>query len=252
MNPGYLGNLMSLSDNERIKLLDGRWIDLDEDGSRLYSRAAVEDLFTNDFVQGTGVRYITADIALEGSDKFIIAIWDAWVLKEMRTFDKSIGDQVVEEIRKAANQWSVPVRNIAFDSAGVGGFLKGWFRTAFPFVGSSAPIQEQRTLKIHGKNQDRPQYFNLRSQMFFLLREKIENCEIFLQGIPNGIAAEIKKELREIRKMEVNSDQKLRIIPKDEIKKKLGHSPDYADVISMRCVFDLKKVIVARPGRPVY
>lgn len=252
-NPGYVGNLMALSDNERIKLFDGRWIDLDNDENRIYSNRAVSDIFTNTFVTQTGLpinRYITADIALEGTDKFVIAIWDGWVVKEIRTFDKTMGDEVIREIQRAALDYKVPVRHIAFDSGGVGGFLRGWFKTAFPFVGSGPPMIEQEVRKIHGEEgQKKPQYFNLRSQMFFLLRDKIENCGLFIEVVDTETKVIIEKELRAIKKMPLSSDQKLRIIPKSQIKTELKHSPDYADVLSMRCVFEVrpKKKAKRRP-----
>jgi len=253
VNPGYLGNLMALPENERIKLMDGRWIDIDDDSSRLYSNAAISDLFSNDFVERTGERYITADIALEGADSFVVAVWDGWVLIDLVIIAKSSGPEVLLEIRKLATRYRVPVRHIAFDSGGVGGFLKGWFRTAFAFVGNSVPLAEQKATKLHGSksSQERPQYFNLRSQCFFLLREKVENCEIFVPGLEPGVQSRLERELRAIRKMETTTDQKLRVIPKSQIKEVLGFSPDLADVFSMRCVFDILPKIQART-RPIH
>lgn len=239
-NPGYLGNLLQLSESERAQLLDGRWINLDNDSNRLYSNSAISDIFSNTFVPRGANRYITADIAFEGSDKFIIAIWEGWVLVELRIFEKSLGDEVLKEIQKAAVQWRVPVRNIAFDSGGVGGYLKGFLRTAYAFVGGGQPIAEQKSTKIHGKENQvkKPQYLNLRAQCFFKLREVIENCEIFADVDPEHRLL-IEQELRGIKKPETTTDGKLRIIPKELIRKAIGRSPDFADVISMRVVFDL-------------
>lgn len=248
-NPGYLGNLLGLTESERAQLLDGRFITLDNDSARLYKNQDVADLFTNEFVQKTGVRYITADIALEGTDRFVICVWDGWRVVEFRVFDKSLGDQVVDEIKRAALDWSVPVRRIAFDSGGVGGYLKGFLRTAYPFVGGGSPIPEQTVNKVHGGTAtNRPQYFNLRAQAFFLLRDKIENCSIFVED--NRFQTQIEQELRAIKKVEGSTDQKLRIIPKDKIRMAIGRSPDFADVLSMRTVFDLLPKIVV-PGRKV-
>lgn len=238
-NPGYLGNLLGLTESERAQLLDGRWLNLDNDATRLYSNQSIADIFSNDFVRKTGVRYITADIALEGTDKFVIIVWDDWVIVEIRVIDKALGDQVVEEIKRAALDWSVPVRRIAFDSGGVGGYLKGFLRTAYPFVGGGAPIAEQKVTKVHGDKTatNRPQYLNLRAQAFFLLRDKIENCSIFAEDLT--YQTEIEQELRAIKKPETNIDGKLRIIPKEQIRKAIGRSPDFADAISIRTVFDI-------------
>lgn len=246
-NPGYVGNLLGLSENERLQLLDGRWINIDNDATRLYTSAAISDLFTN-FVNPSKNRYITADIALEGSDKFVIAIWQGWVLVELRVFPKTMGDQVLAEIQRAAKDWQVPIRHIAFDHDGVGGFLKGFLRTAFAFNGNASPINESPKV-ILGKKTERPNYFNLRSQVYFYLREIIENSEMLIQNA--GIyQKEIEQELKAIKKMETRQDTKLRIIPKSQIKEAIGRSPDFADVIAMRSVFDLVPR-VAIPNRKV-
>lgn len=253
INPGYLGNLMALPEDERVKLMDGRWIDLDDDSNRLYSDAAIADIFSNDFVKRTGERYITADIALEGADSFVIAVWDGWVLIDLIIIEKSSGAEVLFEMRKIATEYRVPVRHIAFDSGGVGGFLKGWLRTAFAFVGNSVPLAEQKATKLHGNKsaQERPQYFNLRSQCFFLLRNKIENCEIFVPNLKPNLQSRLERELKAIRKMETTTDQKLRVIPKSQIKEAIGFSPDLADALAMRCVFELLPKIKPRT-RQVY
>lgn len=245
-NPGYLGNLLGLPENQRLQLLDGRWINLDNDSSRLYSNAAISDLFSN-FVTPGKRRYITADIALEGSDKFVIAIWEGWVLVELRVFPKTMGDQVLQEIQKAAQDWQVPTRHIAFDHDGVGGFLKGFLRTAFAFNGGATPIPENPPV-INGKKTAPPQYFNLRSQVYFYLRDIIENSEMLIRNA-GKYQREIEEELRAIKKMETRQDTKLRIIAKKQIKEAIGRSPDFADVIAMRAVFDLVPVVIVQPRK---
>lgn len=247
LNPGYLGNLLMLSESERAQLLDGRWINLDTDSARLYTNNAISDIFTN-FVPKGKNRYITADIALEGSDRFVIAIWEGWALVELRVFPVSMGDQVLKEIQKAAMNWGVPGRNIAFDSDGVGGFLKGFLKTSYSFAGNGTPIAEQKTSKVHGKTNDRPQYFNLRAQVYFYVRDKIENAEIRVE-CSDEFRLLIEQELRAIKKKDTAGDTKLRIIPKAQIKQAIGRSPDFADVIAMRAIFDLRPVIVNQPRR---
>lgn len=248
-NPGYLGNLLGLSESERAQLLDGRWINLDTDAMRLYTNNAISDIFSN-FVPPGQTRYITADIALEGADRFVIAIWEGWRLVELRVFPKTMGDEVLKEIQRAAMEWRVPYRNIAFDATGMGGVYKGFLRTSYAFLANGTPIPEKPKTLVHGKLNQKPevkQYYNLRSQVFFYLRDIIENSEI--QIVPVEFRSQIEEELRGIRKMETN-DGKLRIVPKKQIIAAIGRSPDFADVISMRAIFDLIHV-VAPPPRTV-
>lgn len=241
-NPGYLGNLLSLTDSEREQLFGGRWITLDNDSLRLYSNSAISDLFTN-FVPPGGQRYITADIAFEGSDKFIIAIWEGWIIKEFRVFDKSLGDEVLNEIKKAAKEYRVPHRNIAFDATGVGNAYKGFLRTSVAVISGAAPMKERV-----GTKKETAVYFNLRSQLYFLLRDVIDNAEMLIED--DRYRSKVEEELRAVKRLETKSDMKLRIIPKDQIKQAIGGSPDFADVIMMRKIFDLIPM-AAQSGRKV-
>jgi hypothetical protein len=47
------------------------------------------------------------------------------------------------------------------------------------------------------------------------------------------------EELDVIVQINLDDDQKIRIIPKDEIKEKIGRSPDVSDMVMMRCYFEL-------------
>ena len=241
-NPGYLGNLMGLTETERAQLLDGRWIMIDDDEMRLYSNAAISDIFTNFVPKGT-TRYITADIAFEGADKFVIAIWEGWVLVELRVLDKSLGDEVLNEIKKAAENWRVPFRNIAFDATGTGNAYKGFLRSSVAVVSGAVQMSERSKGDGRGVTETK-QYFNLRSQLYFHLRDVIENSEILI--LDERYRKDVDQELRAIKKMDTNTDGKLRIISKDQIKQDIGRSPDFADVISMRCVFDLVAMPVVK------
>lgn len=241
-NPGYLGNLLGLSETERAQLLDGRWVLIDDDELRLYTNGAISDLFSNFVTRGT-TRYITADVAFEGADKFVIAIWEGWVLVELRVFDKSLGDEVLNEIKRAAEQWRVPFRNIAFDATGVGTAYKGFLRSSVAVVSGATPMNERLKINVPGNQPEPKQYFNLRSQLYFHLREVIENSEMLIAD--ERFRGLIEQELRAIKKMVTPGESKLRVIPKEQIKQAIGRSPDFADVISMRCVFDLTPVINA-------
>jgi inhibitor of KinA sporulation pathway (predicted exonuclease) len=51
------------------------------------------------------------------------------------------------------------------------------------------------------------------------------------------------QELQVIKQKDIDKDGKLAIIPKDIMKKILGHSPDYADCMMMRMLCELKKEV---------
>ena len=83
---------------------------------------SINDLFTNNHVKG-GNRYITADIALHGSDKFIIFVWDGFKIIHYVEIDKCEADEVTALIKKIATRYNVGRSNITYDADGLGSFL---------------------------------------------------------------------------------------------------------------------------------
>jgi hypothetical protein len=230
IDPSYIANLLALDDYDREQLLGGRWLKASDDAMRMYDPNAVKDIFTNSFVQ-KGHKYLTADIALEGSDAFVVGLWDGWRLYEVHKIDKSDGAQVLAFIEKMARQHGVPQRNICFDADGVGGFLKGFLRNAISFHGNGMPY-------LNSKKVEKQNYENARAQIFYFLRNIINNYEMFAE-IPPQYARLLEDELNAILKAEKSISGKLRLIPKSEIKLAIKRSPDFADMVALRAVFDL-------------
>ena len=238
-NPNYRASLMALPLNERLQLLYGRWRTVENDDAILFHRGPLEDLFTNDFVRKTGVRYITADIAMEGRDQFVIIVWDGWVIIEVIRIPKSDGAMVLEKLKSVAHHWKVPGRNICFDSSGMGGYLQGFLRNSVPFFGGDSPMEEQFAKTYEQEGHEKPRYNNLRTQCYYKLAQILEECDIYCEYDDPVFARELKAELRATKKGDTGIDAKRAIIPKDEIKAILGRSPDLADAVSMRVRFDL-------------
>lgn len=77
------------------------------------------------------------------------------------------------------------------------------------------------------------QFFNLRAQVFWHLRlmfKPDEKTKKSMISIPND--PELKKQLEEIR-YKYSSERKKKIESKDEMKKRLGYSPDKADALAL-------------------
>ena len=82
-------------------------------------------------------------------------------------------------------------------------------------------------------------YNNLKSQCYFNLSEKINNNEINIKD--EQYKTQIIEELEQVKRKNMDADGKLQIVPKDEVKKILGRSPDFSDTLMMRMVLDLDK-----------
>lgn len=76
------------------------------------------------------------------------------------------------------------------------------------------------------------------------MAEHINNSDVGIdEDLINSTDREqITIELEQLQSWDVDSDGKLKIKPKDEIKKDIGCSPDWRDVLLMRCWFDYNEI----------
>lgn len=237
VNPEYLANLLSQDSDTKAQLLGGNWkIRLDD--KDLYDHNKALDMFTNDHIQrDKSKKRITADIALKGSDKFVVWYWEGFVLCDVEVMDKSDGKEVIDTIEKMRRQRGVPNSNITFDNDGVGGFVDGFIRGAREFKNGSSALNNES-------------YSNLKTQCYYKSADRVNSGGIYiLEEVANKmydkdmtIKQRIMFERKAIKKYKNDEDGKLRILPKKEMKKKLrGDSPDLWDGIMMVESFEMKK-----------
>lgn len=235
VDPSYLGNLLSQPDDVKAALLFGNWKVVLSDND-IYDYHSFRGCFANNIDLTTGIRYITADIALKGSDKFIVGVWDGFELIDVRIMAKSNGKEVVDLIKELCNKYGVPNENVAYDNDGVGGFVDGFIEGAKPFHNGGTP-----------KNNEN--YVNLKSQCYFKSGDRAnkgglkfsEHVASMMYDDKMTIRQRLIFERRAIKRGKPDDDKKLQTIPKSEMKTKInGDSPDMMDMIMMREIFELE------------
>lgn len=230
----YIPNLLKiLSPNEIQRLVYGNW-EFDDNPYALFDYTDVLGLFTNEYIKRSGERYLTADIAYEGSDKFVIGIWDGLVLIKIVAIDKIDETLVSKKIHELRIEYSVPLKNVIYDADGLKTFVResansGHLNGAIEFHNGGSPI------KIEGRLEN---FFNLKAQCYFQLAELTKKSKIFIEE--KQYRKQIIEELEQICKPPLTDDGKIRLEKKDAIKERLGRSPDFADMIMMRMWFELK------------
>lgn len=245
VNPAYLGNLMAQDEETKAQLLKGNWKVILSDKD-IYNYESFLGVFDNLMEAKKGDKYITADIALEGSNKFTVGYWEGFELKNIEVIAKSDGKDVIDLISEVAKFYAVPNKNICFDADGVGGFVDGFIPGAISFHGgaSAEDVRNENTGKIEPEN-----YFNLRAQCYYRSGKRVSNNEIKVHPqVANKMYDEkqtvrqrFMKERKAIKKDAKTPDGKLKIISKDEMRAKLnGDSPDLMDMVMMREIFELK------------
>lgn len=225
----YLQSLLSLDENSKQRLYYGNW-EYDNDPSKLIDFEKIQNIFTNDFIEG-GEKYISADIARYGSDKMVIMVWSGFKVIEIFTLSKSSITETAQAIRDLSFKHNVPLTNIIADEDGVGGGV-------VDIIGCKGFVNNSKALPIDGTI---VQYQNLKTQCYFKLAEMIQSSLIYVNCKDGSIIDEMTKELEQVKRDKIDSDGKLQIISKEKVKEMIGRSPDYSDALMMRMYFEFKQ-----------
>lgn len=223
----YIDSLMTLDKNSRERLLFGNW-EYDDDPSRLCDYDKITDLWSNTYVEA-GKKYITADLATKGSDKFVVGYWNGFRLEYIFTEAKSTGKGIIDKIGELCTRFQVPASNVVYDADGLGQGLSGFTRYYEFHNGAKAK---------NGEN-----YFNLKSQCYYKLADKVNEGQLYIHQEEHR--DEIVEELEQVKRDKMDEDGKLRLIPKKDIKERIGRSPDFTDMMAMRMYFELSSGVKA-------
>lgn len=222
----WIADIVRTGDNATIERQIHGNFDYDDDPSKLCDYDAICDMFTNDHISG-GVRRISADLAMQGRDRFVAGSWNGLICRVAVDMQKSTAKEIETRLKELKTVDGVGNTNMIADSDGLGAYLESYIRNIKTFHGGKAAI-----------NKD--DYGNIKDECAFKLGELINKREIKIT-CSNAQEELIKAELSICLKRDnVNTDKK-RIIKKDLMKEKLGHSPDYMDMLLMGMFFHIQK-----------
>jgi len=220
ISPVYIESLQMLPDIDRKRLLEGDW-DYDETKDRLYEYDDLLRCFRPSTTLGD--KFITADIARMGDDRTVIIVWNNLHAEKFVVLKHKPINEVVDIINDLIKNHSVRLSNVLVDEDGIGGGVVDFIRCKGFLNGSKAV---------------RDNYMNLKCDCYFKLGELISSNAITFESTYKDT---IVKELEMIRREKIDSDGKLRVTNKEDLKKRHGISPDFADAIMMRAFYELKK-----------
>jgi len=242
LDKGYLENLdRTLTKNEKERLLKGNW-EYDDDPQKLFNDYdKILDMFANNMqiADYSGGKYLSADIAYEGSDMFVIGSWEGLVLTKVTAIDKIDDVAVARTINEQRLKTGIPIGNVVYDADGLKTFVRQSGKTGLL---ASAKEFHNGGKALHGEN-----YYNLKAQCYFKLAEYVNDNKIYITD--QTYRKQIIEELEQIKKMIRNDDKEpLRVERKIDLRARLGRSPDFVDMMAMRMVYELKPKIASRPG----
>jgi hypothetical protein len=228
----YIDMLKGLDKKTRARLERGEW-EYEDDPSSLMAYDDITAIFTNYHVQGTGKRYISADVARFGKDETKIRVWDGFKVIAKTIMSKKNTVEVANKIKDLQITHQVPPSNTVIDEDGIGGGVVDQFpkNSIKGFIANSRPVNPK-------PNEN---YENLKSQCAYILADKIKNKEIY-EGETNPEYQEsLIEDLEQIKAKDPDKDGKRGIISKDRVKEVLGRSPDDGDTYLMRMIFEVSK-----------
>ena len=194
--------------------------DYDDDPSLLVDYDAVCDMFTNTHVNG-GLKRISADLAMQGRDRFVAGEWDGNICKVAIDKEKATGKEIETDLNYLKTKKRIGNTNIIADSDGLGNYLESYIRNITQFRGGA-----------RASNPD--VYYNLKSECAWNLAKAINTRDIYIICSKEQ-EDRIKEEVSIcLKRSNIDNDlQKKRIIPKEKMKEFLGRSPDYLDMLLM-------------------
>lgn len=229
ISPKYIDNLHKLKGPDRERLLLGNW-DYDDDPARLMDHDAIMDLWTNEHVvPNLKSKYIIVDVARYGHDKTVISYWEGLVMTAVLVLDQSSIVETAAAVNQLAKQEGVPRSHIVVDDDGVGGGVVDLLPGCMPFNGGAKPIE------VKGKDQN---YMNLKAQCAYEAAQYVNDRDMYFAT--DAYRDKFEEELPHIKRDKIDSDGKLRLLPKEKVKESLGRSPDFADIVIMRMLPELR------------
>ena len=257
-DPTYLARLANQDEEQQSRDLDGNW-KFRSAGDDLIKMDDMIHFFDNAYqnttVSGDSVAtkdeatlYATADVALQGGDNFVMWLWQGFHIKDVYVcrFDSKT---LIEVIKAKISEWGVQEENLAYDFQGIGQILEGHFPNAVKFINQAAPIaqtkQEEEGIK--------KLYKDLKSQCAVALYKAFRDNELSIDrhlldrtfdghGYGHTRLRDIlMRERKCIRRTKESQGKAFQIISKHDMKKIVGHSPDFFESLLFRFIFTLRK-----------
>lgn len=223
-----------------------------ENEGALFKYAALLDMFSNSVIKDH--KYLTIDIADDGSDKTVFAFWHGLELYRIDQYAQLQTDGIINQIRESAAQETVPYSHIAVDAIGVGAgvasspLLAGivGFKSSYGAMRTDADPVKLPNVHYLKHAPLTTEYKNLRSQCVFTLANLVNDHKVAVKIDDQRIRSAIIEELATYQDASTGDGKRMATM-KEDVKEIIGRSPDITDTLIMRMYFQLKDNI--RPGQ---
>src|SRR3990167_6645730 len=199
-----------------------------------------------------GERYLTIDVADDGSDKTIFSFWEDLEDYRREEYERLNTEMIINKTREYASQDKIPYSHIAVDAIGVGAgvasssMLDGIVGYKSSYSAIKTDISPVRLPNVHYLL-NAPlvsDYKNLRSQCVFILADLV-NKHLIASRVSGRQKENIIEELSTYQDMS-KGDGKRMATQKEEVRDLIGRSPDASDCWLQRIFFEIKNKMLPR------
>ena len=165
-------------------------------------------------------------------------LWEGLHIKDICVIRKD-SKKTLDIVKGKLREWNVLEEHFVYDVNGLGQYFKGFLPRAVPFDNKAAPDKSVKQM-----------YATLKSQCAYILYQHIADNEISIEsslldrrfsgkGFKDVPLKQIlMRERKCIRRREDSEDGAFLLIKKSDMKKFVGHSPDYFESLLMRFIFE--------------
>ncbi len=220
-----------------------------DNAGALFRYTSLVDVFSNTVTKSNS-KYLSVDIADDGSDKTIFSFWEGLEEYKREAFERLNTETIISKIREYAQMERIPYSHIVVDAIGVGAgvasssFLDGiiGYKSSYSAIKTDDNIVRLPNVGyVANATSLVSDYKNLRSQCVFMLADLVNN---------HKIASRVEGKFKEMLIEELASyqdasqgDGKRMATQKDDVKEQIGRSPDHADTWFMRMYFVIREKV---------
>jgi len=227
----YIDMLQTLPAEQKKRLLYGDWFFTDEIG-KLFDYDDIVACSYKTAPNPADKKYISVDVARFGNDTSIAIVWVGLTVVEIVRYKKLDTIELSNNIKELIAKHGIHPSQVIGDSDGLGAGVIDTLKCV-AFVNNSSPLHKQN-------------FANLKAQCYVKLSDMIREGKISINVLDSAIVEELTQELLTVRLKDVDKDNKIQVISKDEQKKVLGKSPDLSDALMFRMYWEIKNVSTGR------
>ena len=235
-DPNYLGNLAQQGGESSVKDINGLWVDIDEDEEELIPADKFDECYGRVGCD-EGEYYGVLDVALS-RDGAVMGAFKGNELIDIESY-RGIGSiELVNKVLHFLEKHHIPLRNFAFDSDGVGNYLKEPLKCgkggAYAFNNNSA--SSDKAIWYNQKAECTDKFATRVKEGKFAIRAELRNKMIDGKRLWESLS-----EQRRVIRRKQSNQSKFQVLPKNEMKILLGgkRSPDIMEMIIMKEHFNI-------------